>query len=194
MNTFAADLIGRPPIRRPRGLSSRGLFPRDLSSRDLFPRDLFRKDPYPVRPRRARSPRRKDLYRRAFPPRRPARARGAPPCRRVWARALFLPSAHSGGRGRPAPPSRFVHEGVHFVDGGAAEQQIHLVGVDGLALDEHARHVVEHLAVFGQQFDGALVRGVDDGMHFLVDEAGGLLRVAAVRLHIPAEEDGIIDL
>src|SRR6476469_2230486 len=70
-----------------------------------------------------------------------------------------------------------------------ARSAVGVVFVEGLALQERVREVVETLAVLVQQSQGALVALLHDRADLGVDDLAGLLRRAAAG---PREEDGVV--
>ena len=81
-----------------------------------------------------------------------------------------------------------LHVFEHFLIGLALHKHIHFRGVDGLALHEHARHIVENRSVFGKKFFRAGILAGNDRLHLFVDNACGLFGIAVALLKIPAEE------
>ena len=80
----------------------------------------------------------------------------------------------------------------HFRIACALHEHIHFRRIDGLALHEHARHIVKDAAVFREQLLRARILPFDDGAHFAVDGRGSLLGITVALLEISAEEDGTV--
>src|SRR6185369_12755713 len=76
----------------------------------------------------------------------------------------------------------------------AVQQAVHLVAVDGLALEQRLRQQVQLVEILAQQPERLLVRLLDDVAHLGVDEQRGLLAVVLAARDLLAEEDHVLAL
>src|SRR5712692_2402026 len=95
-------------------------------------------------------------------------------CRRAWRGRLGATAG--GGHRQPA----IVEEGVEGV------------AFERLLLDELLYDEVELVAVLREHLVGALPRALDDVVHLGVDDLGDLIRVVALLLDLPAQEDELV--
>src|ERR1700730_765037 len=72
---------------------------------------------------------------------------------------------------------------------GRVDDGIHLPALDGFFGLQVLRELDELVAALRQDLLGALVAGIDQAMHFLVDLAGDLFAVVPLLAEVAAEED-----